>query len=112
MCNLCVLLGSTSQRILNIFSQNLDNCHVFSMISLQFSFIDNHSLNQNKRIPQFVGTFCKDVMDNKEERGRVSVISMCVCVMVTSTKRSNLTVSVINIFYGSKNLWELLQHFH
>ena len=38
VCVLSVLLGSTSQRILNFFSQNV--CHVFSMISLQFSMIN------------------------------------------------------------------------
>ena len=37
---LCVLLGSTSQLILNYSSQNHDNCRVFSMISLQFSIIN------------------------------------------------------------------------
>ena len=37
---LCVLLGSISQRIFKFSSQNLDNCRVFSMISLQFSFIN------------------------------------------------------------------------
>ena len=36
MCVLCVLLRSTSQRILNFSLQNLDNCRDFSMISLQF----------------------------------------------------------------------------
>ena len=34
VCVLCVLLDSISWHILNFSSQNLDNCHVFSMISL------------------------------------------------------------------------------
>ena len=38
-CALCFLLDWTWQRIFN-FSRNLDNCRVFSMISLQFSFIN------------------------------------------------------------------------
>ena len=41
MCVVCVLLGSTSHRILNFLLQNLDNCLAFSMISLQFSIVNN-----------------------------------------------------------------------
>ena len=71
VCVVCVLLGSNSQRILNFFSQNLDNCHVFSMISLQFSII-NIFLSFRGYV-QFHSN-SSEIWERKKERKRESML--------------------------------------
>ena len=67
-----MLLGSTSQRILNFSSQNLDNCRVFSMISLQFSII-NISLSF-KGVYTISLQFLRDLREEERKRERESVL--------------------------------------
>ena len=71
MCVLCVLLGSTSQRIFNFSSQNLDNCRVFSMISLQFSFIN--IFLSFKGVYTISLQLLRDLRERKKERKRERV---------------------------------------
>ena len=68
---LCVLLGSTSQCILNYSSQNLDNCRVFSMLFLQFSLIN--IFLSFKEVYIISLQLLRDLREEEreEERGRV-----------------------------------------
>ena len=68
-CALCFLLDWTWQRLFN-FSQNLDNCLVFAMRSLQFSFI-NIFLSFRRYI-QFHSN-SSEIWERKKERKRERV---------------------------------------